>query len=118
MAPSNKADHQDESEAKLDEKLTSVEPIDRGTLQSRIGKEAMEKQSGGREINAEMERLPQMAAQPKTQIRCNDNESDETKGGSANRIFERLAGRVNRVDEVQQAEARVFVQKQDGRMQK
>lgn len=77
----------------------------------------MKEKSGSGEINAEVKSLPKMAAQPKANIRSDDHKGEEVKGNSADRVFKRLAGRVDRVDEVAYAKARVFVQKQDGRMQ-
>jgi len=77
----------------------------------------VEEQSGGGEINAEMKGFPKVAAEAKTEIGSNDNESQEVECDGANRVFERLAGRVDGVDEVGKAKARVLVDEQDGRMQ-
>ena len=118
MAPAKKADHRDQQKAELDEELAAVEPVDRIALQGRVGEKTMKEQSGGAEIDAEMERLPQVAAQLKTKVRSNDHEGEEIEGNGANGVFERLAGRVDRVEKVHNAKARVFVQKQYGRMQK
>jgi hypothetical protein len=77
----------------------------------------VEEQSGGGEIDAEMEGFPKVAAEAKTEIRGNDNEGQEVECDGANRVFQRLAGRVDGVDEVQKAKVRVFVDEQDGGMQ-
>jgi len=58
-----------------------------------------------------------VAAEAKTEIRGNDNEGQEVECDGANRVFQRLAGRVDGVDEVQKAKVRVFVDEQDGGMQ-
>src|SRR5207244_13290199 len=64
-----------------------------------------------------MEGFPKVAAEAKTEIRGNDNEGQEVECGGANRVFQKLAGRVDGVDEVQTAKVRVFVDEQDGGMQ-
>src|SRR5207244_11750284 len=64
-----------------------------------------------------MEGFPKVAAEAKTEIRGNDNEGQEVECDGANRVFQRLAGRVDGVDEVQKAKVRVFVDEQDGGMQ-
>jgi len=76
------------------------------------------KEKGRRgEIDAEMKSLPQVAAQPKTEVRSHDHKGEEIEGNGADSVFERLAGRVDRVNEVLHAKARALVQKQNGRMQ-
>src|SRR5436853_7923423 len=64
-----------------------------------------------------MEGFPKVAAEAKTEIRGNDNEGQEVECDGANRVFQRLAGGVDGVDEVQKANARVCVDEQDGGMQ-
>ena len=101
VAPADEADYHDQGEAELDKNLAAIEPINWGALQRGIGEKAMKEKSGRREINAEMKRLPKMAAQPKAKIRSDHHEGEEIESDGADRVFEWLAGRVNRVDEVQ-----------------
>lgn len=58
-----------------------------------------------------------MPAQLESQIRRNDNEGKEIEGNGADRVFKRLAGRVDGVEKVQDTKVWIFVQKQEGRMQ-
>jgi hypothetical protein len=118
ITPAEKADRRDEDEAAFNKELAAVEPVDGITLQRGVGEKAMKEKSGGCEIDAEMEGLPQVAAQSKTQVGSYDNECEKVERYGANGVFERLAGRVDRVEKVHEAKARVFVEKKDGRMQK
>jgi hypothetical protein len=118
MAPAKKADHRDQHKAELHKELAAIEPVYGVTLQGWIGEKTMKEESGGCEIDAEMERLPQVPPQPNTEVRSDDHKGEEIEGNGANGVFERLAGRVDRVEQVHNAKARVFVQKQNGRMQK
>ena len=118
VTPAQKADHRNQHEAGLDEELAAVKPVDGITLQGGVGEEAVKEKSGGSEIDAEMKRLPQMAPQPETNVRSDDHEGEEIEGDGADGVFERLAGRVDRVEKVHDAKARVFVQKQNRGMQK
>src|SRR5262245_31836494 len=111
VAPAKQADHRDQYEAEFDKDLAAIEPVDGVTLQGGIGKQAVKENSSSSEIDAEMERLPQMAAEPQPQIRGNHNEGKEIERNSANGVFERLAGRVHRTDEIEQAKPRVFIEK-------
>src|SRR5213082_179276 len=103
MTPAQQADHCNQHEAGLDEELAAVEPVDGITLQGGVCEKTMKEKSGGGEIDAEMERLPHVAAQLETQIRRNDNEGKEIEGNGADSVFKRLAGRVDRVEKVQDA---------------
>src|SRR6266480_37995 len=117
VAPAEEADYDDQDYAELDEQLAAIEPVHSVVFQACVGEEAVKEKSGGSEIDAEVERLPQVAAQPKTQIRSNDHEGEEVESDGADGVFERLAGGIDGIDEIHQAKARVFVQKQNGRVQ-
>src|SRR5689334_6506665 len=110
VAPAKQTDHPDQRKARLDEKLAGVKPVDGIALQGGVSEEAMKEKSGRCEVDAEVKRLPHMASQLETQIRSNDNEGEEVEGNGADRVFKRLAGRVDRVEKVQDPKARVFVQ--------
>ena len=118
ITPAKQADRRDQDKAEFHEDLAAVEPVDGSAFQGGFGEKAVEEKSGRSEINAEMERLPKMAAQPKAKIRSDHHEAQETKGYRANGVFERLARRTDRVDKIQESKPRVLVQKQNGRMQK
>ena len=109
MAPAEEADGGDHQEAGFDKQFATVEPVDGIILQARGGKQAVEEQSGSGEIDAEMEGFPKVAAEAKPEIRSNHNEEEEVEGDGANRVFQRLAGRVRRVDEVQKPKTWVFI---------
>lgn len=109
MAPAEEADGGDQQEAGFDKQFAAVEPVDGIILQARGGEQAVEEQRGSGEVDAEMEGFPKVAAEAKTEIRSNHNEGQEVEGDGANRVFERLAGRVDRVDEVQKPKTWVFV---------
>lgn len=118
VAPAEQTDDRDQDAAKLHKELAAVEPVDGITFQGGVGEKTMKEKSHGGEIDAEMKRLPQMPAQPETKVRSDDHEGEEIEGNGTNGVFERLAGRVDRVEKVHDAKPRVFVQKQNGRMQK
>ena len=117
MAPAEEADRRDQQQAEFNKQFAAVEPVDGIILQARGGEQAVEEQSRGGEIDAEMERFPKVAAEAKTEIGSDDHESQEVERDGAARVFKRLSGRVDRVDEVLKAKARVLVQQQDGGMQ-
>ena len=110
MAPAEEADGGDQQEAAFDKQFAAVEPVDGSILQARGGEQAVEEQGGGGEVDGEMEGLPEVAAEAKTEIRSDDNEGQEVERDGANRVFDRLAGRVDRIDEVPKAKAWVFVE--------
>jgi general secretion pathway protein G len=118
VAPAEKAEGRDQDKAQLDEKLAAVEPVDRVTLQAGSREQTMEEQGGGGEVDGEMKGFPKAAAQSKAPIRSKHYQSQEIEGDGADGVFQRLAGRMDRVEEIHEAKARVFVQQQDGRMQK
>ena len=118
VAPAQEADHRYHDEAAFDKDLASIEPVDRVTLQGRIGEEAMKEKGHSGEINGEMKSLPKMAAQPKSDGRSDDHKSEEIEGNGANSVFQWLAGGMNRICEIQEAKPRVSIEKQDGWMQK
>jgi hypothetical protein len=68
VAPAKQTGHGDNDEARLDEKFAAVEPVDGIAFQGGIGEKAMKEKCRRSEIDAEVERLPKMAAQPKTKI--------------------------------------------------
>jgi hypothetical protein len=117
MAPAEEADSRDQQEAEFNKQFAAVEPVDGIILQAGCGQEAVEEQSRGGEIDGEMEGFPKVATEAKTEIGSNDNEGQEVERDGATRVFQRLAGRVDRVEEVLKAKAWVFVDKQDGGMQ-
>ena len=111
MAPAEEADRRDQQEAQFNKQFAAVEPVNTIILQTRGGEEAVKEQSRSGEIDGEMEGFPKRAAEAKTEIRSNDNEGQEIERDGATRVFERLAGRVDRVDEVPKAKTWVFVDK-------
>ena len=117
MVPAEEPDRGDQQEAEFDKQFAAVEPVDGIILQARGGEEAVKEQRRGGEIDREMKRFPKVTAEAKAEVGSNDNEGQEVERDGANRVFERLAGRVDRVDEVLKAKAWVFVDKQDGGMQ-
>lgn len=110
MAPAQEADGGDQQEAAFDKQFAAVEPVDGIILQARGGEQAVEQQRASGEIDAEMEGFPKEAAEAKTEIRSNHNEGQEVERDGANRVFQRLAGRVRRVDEVHKPKTWVFVE--------
>ena len=77
----------------------------------------MKEKGGGGEIDAEMERLPKMAAQPKANVRSDHYEPEDIEGDGPDGVFKRLARGMDRIDEIEQAKPRVLVQEQNCRMQ-
>jgi hypothetical protein len=100
VAPAKQTDRCNQGKAELHEELASIEPIDWIILQSWIREEAVNEKRGGGEIDAEVKGLPKPAAQSKTQIGSNNHESQEIQRDSTNGVLQRLAGRVDWVDEV------------------
>lgn len=100
VAPAKEPDRPNQDKAEFNEELAAIEPIDWIILQSRIREEAVNEKGGGGEIDAEVKGLPKPAAQSKTQIGSNNNESEEIPSDSANGVLQRLAGGVDWVGEV------------------
>lgn len=117
MAPAQQADGQDQKEAGFHKQFAAVEPVDRIILQAGSGEQAVKEQRGGGEIDAEMEGFPKVAAQAKAEKGSNDNEGQEVERDGTNRVFQRLAGRVDGVGQVQKTKARIPVDEQDRWMQ-
>lgn len=117
VAPPEQADSRDDDKAGFDKEFASVKPVDGIAFQGGIGEETVKKERGRSEVDAEMKRFPKVAAQAKTQIGSNNNKAKEIGGDGADSAFERLARRMNGIQEVKQPKARLFVQKQDGWMQ-
>ena len=110
MTPAEEADGGDQQQAGFDKQFAAVEPVDGLILHARVGRQAVEEQSGSGEIDAEMEGFPKVAAEANAEIRSNHNEDEEVERDGANRVFQRLAGRVRRVDEVHEPKTWVFVE--------
>jgi len=113
IAQAQQADAGDEQQAGFDEKFAAIEPIHGSVFQTGIGEQAVPEKSGGSEINGEVERFPKMAAETEAHVGSDDDEGEQIESDSADGIVERLLGRMHGVDDVQDTEARIFVEKQN-----
>ncbi len=116
MAQAQQADGGDEEQAGFDKKLAAIEPLYGGIFQGGIGEQAVPEKRGGGEINGEVEGLPQAAAETDAHVGSDNDKGEQIESDGADSVVERLTGRMYGVDEVEDAEARIFVQKQNRRM--
>lgn len=117
MAQAQEANGGDEQQAGFDDEFAAIQPIYWGVLQTGIGKQAVPEKPGGCEINGEVKGLPKVAAETEAQVRSDNDKGEQIESDGADGVVERLLGRMHGVDDVQEAEARVFVEKQNERME-
>jgi len=116
VAKAEEADGGNEEEAGFDEEFAAVGPSYGRIFQVGIGEEAMPKKGSGCEVNGEMERLPKKAAKTKAHIGSDHDKREQVEGDGADGVIERLGGRVDGVDEIEDAEARSLVEEENGGM--
>ena len=116
VAQAEEADRGDQEDAGLDKEFAAVEPVDGSVFQVGIGEEAVPEERGGSEINGEMEGLPKMAAKTKAHVGSDDDKGEQVQSNGADGVIEGLGRGMYRVDEVEDAEGRIFVQEEDGRV--
>src|SRR5690348_2872809 len=116
MPPPEERQDGDEDEAALDEELAAVEPVDGIAFERRLGEETMKEKRGCREVDAEVERLPETAAHAQAKVGSDDDESQQAERGGADGVFQRLARRMDGIEQVQKTKARLLVEKQDRRV--
>lgn len=105
VAPTQEAEHHDQKAANLDVHLLSVERVERSVLKIGIGEDAVPEKSESRSIDHEVEGLPEAASELQTKIGSDDHDGDAIERDRTDRIFERLAGRVNRINYIDDPEA-------------
>ena len=75
----------------------------------------MPEEGGGGDVDGEVEGFPEAATEANAEIRRDDDDGDYVKGYGADGVFEGLAGGVDGVEEIADAELRGFVEeKNDG----
>src|SRR6202007_1085051 len=106
----------DDQETDFDEEFAAVEPIYGGIFQGGVREEAVPEEGGGGDVDREVERFPKAAAEARAQVRSDHDDGDDIERDGAERVFERLAGGVHGVKEVDEAELCGLVEKKnDGR---
>ena len=75
----------------------------------------MPEEGGGGDVDGEVEGFPEAAAEADAEIGSDDDDGDYVEGCGADSVFEGLAGGVDGVEEIEDAELRGFVEeKNDG----
>jgi hypothetical protein len=116
MSQAQEADGGNKEQARFDKKFAAVEPSYGRVFQVGIGEEAMPEERGGCEINREVKRLPKAAAEAETEIRSGNDEGKQIDSDGADRVIEGLAWRIDRVNEIEKTETRIFIKEQNCRM--
>jgi hypothetical protein len=109
--------YQDDEGAGFDEEFAAVEPVDGGAFQVRIGEEGVPEEGGGAEVDGEVERFPDAAAQLNAKVRGDDHDRDDVEGDGADGVFKGLLRGVHGVNEVEDAELWRFVEEQSEGME-
>src|ERR1700719_4293391 len=77
----------------------------------------MPEKGDGSDVNGEVERFPEAAAQANAEIGSADHDGHNVEGDSADGVLERLTGRVHRVEEIECAEFGGFVEEKNEGME-
>ena len=117
MSQAQQTDGSDKDQTRFDEEFAAIEPIHGVIFQAGIGEQAVPEKSGSCEINRKMEGLPKMAAQSDAQVGSAYYKCDEVQRESANGVVKGLRRRMYGIDEVEDKEARIFVQEQNHGME-
>ncbi len=107
----------DYGEAEFYEEFAAVEPVYREIFQCGVGEEAVPEEGGGGDVDGEVERFPEAAAEADAEVGSNDYHGDTVEGDGADGIFEGLAGGVYGVEEIEGAELCGFVEEENDGMQ-
>ena len=116
MAEAEQGSEDDEGGTEGDEEFAAVEPVHGGAVEAGVGEEGVPEKGDGAEIDGEVERLPETAAEADAEIGCDDHESEGVQGNGAECVFEGLLRRTEGIENVKQAEAGRLVEEQDERM--
>ena len=76
----------------------------------------MPEESGGGGVDGEVEGFPEVAAESNAEIRSGHNDGDDVEGGGADGVFERLAGGVYGIEQIDHAEFCGLVEEQNDGM--
>src|SRR5713101_3111178 len=106
----------DYGEAEFYEEFAAVEVVYRGIFQGRVGEEAVPEEGGGGDVDGEVEGFPEAAAEADAEIGRNYHDGDHVEGDGADRVLERLAGGVDGVEEIEDAELRGVVEEENDGM--
>lgn len=109
--------YEDDGGADFDEEFAAVEPVDGVMLQVGVGEERMVEEGDGAEVDGEVESFPEAAAELDAEIGSDDHEGEDVEGDGANGVFQRLLGRVDGIDDVEDAKFWGFVIYQNDGMQ-
>lgn len=115
MAPAQDAGCEDDQQARFHEEFAGVEPVDRGIFQGWVGEQAVPEERGGGEVDGEVKGFPEAAAKAEPRVGSNHDNGDNVEGHGADGVLEGLAGRMDGVEEIENAELCGFVeQKNEG----
>jgi len=116
VAQAKQADGSDEEQARFDEEFAAIEPFHGGIFQAGIREQAVPEKGGGREINGDVEGLPKTAPETDAQVRSDNDKCKQVESDGADGVIEGLAGRMHRVNDIKNEQARIFVKEQNQRM--
>jgi len=112
VAIAEDASDEDDGGAGFDEEFAAVEPINGRVFEAGVGEEGMPEEGDGAEVNGEVESFPEMAAEADAEIGRDDEDDEDVQSDGAEGVFERLLRGVDRIDEIDEAEVRGFVEEQ------
>lgn len=103
MVCADDACYENNDSANFNENFAAVEPVDGMMLEVGVGEEGVPEEGDGPEIDGEVERFPEAAAELNAEIGCEDHEGEDVEGDGADGVFERLLRRMDGIDDIEDA---------------
>lgn len=116
MAPAQEGCDDKDRRTRFHEDFAAVQPVDGNVVERGINEEGMPEERDGTEVDGEVEGLPEVAAEANASVRGDDDDGENVESDGAQRGFEGLLRRVDRIDDVQKSIPRGLHKKQDERM--
>lgn len=109
----DEACYENNASANFNENLAAVEPVDGMMLEVGVGEEGVPEEGDGAEVDGEVERFPEAAAELNAEIGSDDHEGEDVEGDSADGVFERLLRRMDGIDDIEDTKFWRLVEEQD-----
>lgn len=82
-------------------------------LEVGVGEEGVPEEGDGAEVDGEVERFPEAAAELNAEIGSEDHEGDDVEGDGADGVFERLLRRMDGINDIEDAKFWRLVEEQN-----
>lgn len=105
--------YENNDSADFDKHFAAIEPVDGMMLEVGVGEEGVPEEGDGAEVDGEVERFPEAAAELNAEIGSEDHEGDDVEGDGADGVFERLLRRMDGIDDIEDAKSWRLVEEQD-----